>query len=824
MVEAVRLRRTAAAAADGWLAGGEGRCGGIGGCGRWMTQGEGPVVILTTHFSVGKLKMSPGALIANFLIKWNLESYVLLRIRVIMAILTALYLMLFLSSAFFRRMYRPMLKFLDPVADVILVYILGAMQAAPFNYHLFPAWALILISLRSSLHGRSSSGTLFELRNILKLLAVAYMNLTRGPKLGRLPFWLFWSLMALNFFYKILAQHIASKSLWNGRSSELLQEYMGANDNKNNFNPEICNPETMKGYKYLVYGESQQSRKSAHILNIESLRSLVTLDKIWRCDNGLLLTSINKQGNNMKDMTLAFALSRLLRCRLEGATLHEVPVYMTRKLISKRIHSDNPEKELLGILELDVEFLRDSLHSSYPMIFCRGLHSLFFTLMSSLVKLCMATWLFADFSREHFPKSVQDRGFWARYSYFLHSIGFDSVINMVALYIIMNVECCRMFNYLKSKWAKLIAVCNFVNFRNRWLNYVIVKLPAKNGERNIFTRQHVFLQPFNSRMSEWKLNSCILERYGNASKVRSEGKTAKNVEAAVIQALRSMDLEGNALSRDLPLPRVSDRAEHYWLAYLAEVPSCSRVILVWHIATSLCEIKLAKDHSVNLTAKSRLSSSLVDKRTLTDELQKAYTVSNCLSRYCLYLLVSKPKLLPETILMSKKAFQDAVQCAREMLKGCGSVQSIYEKLMEGEQEALATAPGANVLQQGAILANALINNEDQTCCWEILSEVWAHLIVHIAPSSDAAAHAEDLKSDHEFITDIWALFCHCGIEKSELWQQKKGADSGNFTPEPANQSSNVADTHVQEAVASNPPAARSREIHEASLLLACPET
>uniref|UniRef100_A0A0D9XU79 DUF4220 domain-containing protein n=1 Tax=Leersia perrieri TaxID=77586 RepID=A0A0D9XU79_9ORYZ len=356
---------------------------------------------------------------------------------------------------------------------------------------------------------------------------------------------------------------------------------------------------------------------------------------------------------------------------------------------------------------------------------------------------------------------------------------------------------------------------------NRWLNYVIVKLPAKNGERNIFTRQHVFLQPFNSRMSEWKLNSCILERYGNASKVRSEGKTAKNVEAAVIQALRSMDLEGNALSRDLPLPRVSDRAEHYWLAYLAEVPSCSRVILVWHIATSLCEIKLAKDHSVNLTAKSRLSSSLVDKRTLTDELQKAYTVSNCLSRYCLYLLVSKPKLLPETILMSKKAFQDAVQCAREMLKGCGSVQSIYEKLMEGEQEALATAPGANVLQQGAILANALINNEDQTCCWEILSEVWAHLIVHIAPSSDAAAHAEDLKSDHEFITDIWALFCHCGIEKSELWQQKKGADSGNFTPEPANQSSNVADTHVQEAVASNPPAARSREIHEASLLLAC---
>ncbi|XP_052137411.1 uncharacterized protein LOC127755810 [Oryza glaberrima] len=782
---------------------------------------QGLRLILTTHFSVGKLKMSPGALIANFLIKWNLESYVLLRIRVIMGILTILYLMFFFSSLFFTRIYRSMVNFLDPVADATLVYIMGAMQAAPLNNQLFPVWALILVGLRSSIHGRSSSGMFFELRNVLKLLVVAYMNLTRGSKLWRFPFWFFWGLLVLQCFYKILARHIASKSLWNGRSSELLQEYMGANVNKSNFNPEICNPETMEGYKYLVYGELQKSRKSAHILKVEDLKSLVTLDKIWRCDSALLLTSINMQGNNMKDMALAFALSRLLRCRLEGATLHEATVYMTRKLISKRILSDSAEKELFGILELDVSFLRDSLHSSYPMVFCRGLLSLFFTLLLSLAKFWMVLWLVRDVNMTHIPKSVREGGPWAHLSYLLHSFGYDLCITFTAVNIVTITEFFRMINYFLSKWAKLIAMCNFVKFRNRWLKYVIVNMPAKHGERTIFMRQHVFLQPFSSSMSVWKLISCILERNQNAITVPSKGKmnasTAKNVKAVVIQALRSMDLEGHPLSRNLPLPRVSDRAERYWLACLAEVPTCSRVILVWHIATSLCEIKLANDQKINLTKMSRLSSFLVDEKTLTDELQKAYTVSNCLSRYCMYLLASKPKLLPDTILMSKKAFHDAVQCAHEMLSDCHSFQSIYNKLMEKEQKALVPSKNGlnlsgNILQQGAILANALINEECQECRWEILSDVWVHLLVHIAPSSDTAALAEDLKSGVEFITVIWALFCHYGIEKSELWQQQKSENFRNNTPGPSNQSSDVS-THVQDTVSSSPPATQSSEIH-----------
>ena len=45
----------------------------------------------------------------------------------------------------------------------------------------------------------------------------------------------------------------------------------------------------------------------------------------------------------MKDLCLAVALSQLLRCRLEGATLHGESVSTTRKLIYSQILTNSAE-------------------------------------------------------------------------------------------------------------------------------------------------------------------------------------------------------------------------------------------------------------------------------------------------------------------------------------------------------------------------------------------------------------------------------------------------------------------------------------------------
>ena len=88
-------------------------------------------------------------------------------------------------------------------------------------------------------------------------------------------------------------------------------------------------------------------------------------------------------------------------------------------------------------------------------------------------------------------------------------------------------------------------------------------------------------------------------------------KIPECVKAAVLQELRCLDLSnitGYQLPIDLlksklpgyPLPRssLSKFAKYEWVF---NVPTCSQVILVWHIATSLCEIKLALDNHIELS-------------------------------------------------------------------------------------------------------------------------------------------------------------------------------------------------------------------------------
>lgn len=118
-------------------------------------------------------------------------------------------------------------------------------------------------------------------------------------------------------------------------------------------------------------------------------------------------------------------------------------------------------------------------------------------------------------------------------------------------------------------------------------------------------------------------------------------------------------------------------------------------------------------------------------------------------------------------------FADALHFAHEQLRGCNSTQSRYDKLMAIADDAARNNAGRrlgmNTVQQGATLAKDLIENENTESRWEILAGVWADLLVHMAPSWNAAKHKYHLESGGEFITLVWVLLHHCGIERSRLW-------------------------------------------------------
>ncbi|KAJ3672372.1 hypothetical protein LUZ60_007093 [Juncus effusus] len=221
----------------------------------------------------------------------------------------------------------------------------------------------------------------------------------------------------------------------------------------------------------------------------------------------------------------------------------------------------------------------------------------------------------------------------------------------------------------------------------------------------------------------------------------------------------------------------------------------SNFILVWHIATSMCEIEIyvkpKAQHCWWLSPffwiKDWWSHGpfLVNLKNLKGELRDAYISATSLSRYCAYLLIFVPQLLPDNQIVPELVFDKTVSNARDVLQGCDSLESVYEKLSEigeeiGEKLSQGEVPEGcvpegkvqevdmTILERGAMLGRTLINEMDAEERWKLLAEFWAVLLIYIAPTIYMDQHMDRIVKGGEFITLIWILFAHGGIsERSE---------------------------------------------------------
>ncbi|CAL4986490.1 unnamed protein product [Urochloa decumbens] len=755
-------------------------------------------------------------LFSSLLVMLNKETYILLRAEFLVVVVTVLFLVMSILDIFRRHFHSPLIKsifnILDTVSDSIVVYILGFMKTAPIKNQLFPVWAIVIVNFRNSIDFISGygvpdrSGRRFtEFRNVTKLSGVAFLYQTSKSKFV-LPLWSLWGIQILRSFYRFHTRNLAVMSIWHGGSSSLISEYMRT------YSATECDPETMKGYKYLVYGETKQNvkfRKPRYAFEIDphkqkrkscisrkttrSIDAITTLDKIWQCNGALLKANNSNGGDLLKNIPLAFALSRLLRCRLQDVTLPADAFLVNKKLIKTRIIQQDAN-HAFGIMDLQLAFLNDYFNTRYPMVFWYGLPSLFFSLIQSVVTFAVVCWLSVDIRKVYKPPESDT-------AHIVNGLNVDIIITWVFMFFMMFKEIWEMVTYLLSDWTRLLLTCMYERFECRWmrnncteriiLSFFTSKLIAKRWHGVI--DQYVFLQSYDGSPTIWnlfhKLSFGTVPKKDEGAQLGDAINIPDFVKPAILKSLVSLDLTNDYLPKEIKsLTNVDgDQREAYrWACF--ELPTCSHIILVWHIATSICEMELAKRHSVNLGKPGFFcgllscfscsrKSYLVDEKKLSGspELQKNYIIANSLSRYCGYLLVSRPELIPDSFLVPKRIFQATVKHARgRRLKNCDSLQNKYEKLKEeGERAAEESDEVKNsedILRQGALLAKELLKDDNgPEHIWKILAEVWAELVVHIAPSWNAAAHKKCLESGGEFITQIWALLWHCGIEKSKLW-------------------------------------------------------
>ncbi|KAK8456775.1 hypothetical protein SEVIR_3G070300v4 [Setaria viridis] len=862
--------------------------------------------------------VSPGDIrehVASLFIMLNKKTVILFRIEFLVALATLLFFAMFLMD-FFRRIIhnsfmRSVFSVFDAVCDSIVVYLLGAMQSAPFKNQLFPVWALVLVNFRYSADYISGYGVpdrrgrrFTEWRNVFKLLGSAFLNWTRGSRFKG-PLWLVWGLQIVRSGYRFSSHNLASRAVWHGGSSELVAEHMRAMHDETNMKQEF-DPVTMKGYKYLVYGETKQKggfklKKPQYALSTDQAATkqkktspLVTLDKIWDCP----IHEPHKQFKDGKDLSLAFALSRLLRCRLEDVTLQGRRIFdINRKLVKNIIDGKVGTSDALKIMELQLAFLHDYFNTRYPMVFWSGLRSLMSIPLPPILTICALCWLAVDIRKVYKPPNGelvnQVKGF-----------NVDIIITWVFIFLMIVKEIWEMITYLHSDWTRLIMWCEYVQRKRKrtheyvdtWVDSILLyfsrsKITDKRWHG--FIDQYVFVQSYDDRPRFWNfihnLTTGIIPKKDDGAALSGAIKVPEYVRQAVLEKLikileneQGSDLPGviktlsnNNLRKQLQnyqaytaqerstqmvlptstqivlptstqiilpasthfvvpenpdmvlqtsahivLPTstniVLSTSSHIVVPTSTDIvlPTSSHIILVWHIATSLCEMALATDYGVNLSnprfpcslwswftsccsskpylmdvsekkdsiwswltncclPKSKME--MEDKKKvdgkLPDHLRKTYIIANSLSRYCAYLLVSKPELIPDSFLVPKIVFQKTVKSARDgLLKDCDSLPKRFRKLMDEAEKPIKDFEKEDVLKQGVALGKELLNHLSEERRWEVLAEVWTELLIHIAPTSSAQAHKKCL-SRGEFVTHIWALLWHHGVQKSSLWPE-----------------------------------------------------
>ncbi|CAM0955618.1 unnamed protein product [Alopecurus aequalis] len=167
--------------------------------------------------------------------------------------------------------------------------------------------------------------------------------------------------------------------------------------------------------------------------------------------------------------------------------------------------------------------------------------------------------------------------------------------------------------------------------------------------------------------------------------------------------------------------------------------------MTWHIATWYCEM-----------GTTRYDPSYPDEGA---QLKSHLGVATKLSKYCAYLVVHSPKLLPGHHYDTSRVFDVVALEAKKFLLPSMRRRAKYNALRNyGLEESEAT-----IFQSGAKLGKQLEEIEDVTRRWKVLADFWSEMLLYIAPSDDVNEHIDQLTRGGELITHLWALLSHAGI-------------------------------------------------------------
>ncbi|VAH42533.1 unnamed protein product [Triticum turgidum subsp. durum] len=642
-------------------------------------------------------------------------------------------------------------------------YTLGSMQSSKVKSGMYPVWAATLFILHVC---TNTAYSLDDNKHVTRVLyRLVFYNVYGGLLLmtaigngSSAPLVIILYAVGQYKFKYIQAPCVLASCSWN--LNKMVADYMYDEHTKGEFVPT-----TMKGCHYLVDWPLDNSKLGAPSYASRFTsdgNEVIDIEKIWLCDD------ISEE-NELKDTCLSFSLFLLLRRRYFGFACGESKE-RAHDFVFKGLLRENEEgttdcNRAFRLIEVELAFMYDFFFTTSAAIYygsraatVAALLSVFFLSLTILSIVSLH------------PSPIHEG---------------DMAISLFILASAALLELLQLLLYWTSIWSRVSFVCQYLREQARlntrgsccscssWCRCRCVLLRLKGllakigvhwtpnkhywqhklGQYPLLDYRPMLCDKFKDYLGRFTISSDpthaspILHPIDyHTRRVRQKRGKSTEITAEVQKALIYSLKRSNGELTNGKSSLVSNGAGHLLWACERAVHSesdTSCIILTWHIATWYCE-------------RGTLGCSpCPDEET---ELKVHLGVATKLSKYCAYLLVSAPKLLPGHEYDTSCVFDEVAEEARKLLSYV-NVRDKYQALKNyGLEESEAT-----IFQSGAKLGKQLEEIEDVTRRWKVLADFWSEMLLYIAPSDNVDEHIEQLTRGGEFITHLWALLSHAGI-------------------------------------------------------------
>ncbi|XP_066340823.1 uncharacterized protein [Miscanthus floridulus] len=681
-----------------------------------------------------------------------------------------------------RRLVAPAVRLLQILNYYAVTYTLGLMKPSTSSCFFFQVWAVLIVTMQQSGNiGRPYRPKEMSLVDLLTALWSANeLEAAEGtPPQLETALWIIWSTNAARIIWYYVSSHRTASASMKG--VKVLSDYMATVQHA----AAAC-PRTMKGYRYLVVGEEELRMDVAppaftpEMVVLPSRPAdarIVTVEEVWeQAGSGAgdrLLGEATDRDSRFKDVCLSFALYKLQSRRFHDFPIAEAAHPTTRRLVAGAVLEEGPDgyERALRVTEAELSFLRGSIYSKHAVVFAAGFPCV--RLLLSLLMTAATLYLFyavRDMPEENYV--VRNR------------ISHGVVVTRCIIAIIVCRELMEVGVYVLSQWTKVWIICHYIKLKRRQGHGRVAtlrRLAAEKAARIMFAA--IWRGRWDQRIRQYNLLMSARTKFPIRPLVVRKVKLQSEVKRLVFGSLKAMIMsvpdhqcpsdaswaeQTNALLMSFRNAFADGHGGSAVEDTAGELEGDTHNILVWHVATSLCQIKLLDEAAQGAGRGADLYSLPPTPTAAGDEGKlpaavpwpRHYAAAVSLSNYCAYLATQA--LVPDNGLVANKVFDAVRGEARDALRGCGAatLAEIRERLVRlaGEGNGDATIVG-----MGARLSEKILSLYGRDELWERLGRFWAGFLLHLSASTRAAKHRIHLQGRGELTTHLWVLLSHAGF-------------------------------------------------------------